>query len=124
MGQPGCSNVQSLRAEFIGPAEQTRGSETSQYPQDEKSTEIPLVAASESGPAQTVGSNTHGVVGLSQGAAREVTNSTRSRRSLERPTAEGDSPVDEACSSFLEIVPEYRGTRAIPWESGGTILQG
>ena len=25
---------------------------------------------------------------------------------------------------FSETVPEYRGTRAIPWESGGTILQG
>ena len=30
---------------------QTRGSETSQYPEEKKSTEIPLVAASERGPA-------------------------------------------------------------------------
>ena len=31
----------------------TRGSETSQYPEEEKSNEIPLVAASEGGIAQT-----------------------------------------------------------------------
>ena len=31
----------------------TRGSETSQYPEEEKSKEIPLVAASERGEAQT-----------------------------------------------------------------------
>ena len=46
---------------------QTRGSETSQYPQEEKSTEIPSVAASERGTAQTDRSDTVGVVGLSQG---------------------------------------------------------
>jgi hypothetical protein len=46
---------------------QTRGSETSQYPQEEKSTEIPSVAASERGTAQTGRSDTAGVVGLSQG---------------------------------------------------------
>ena len=33
------------------PAKTTRGSETSQYPEEEKSTEIPLVAASERGTA-------------------------------------------------------------------------
>ena len=31
---------------------QTRGSETSQYPEEKKSTEIPLVVASERGSAQ------------------------------------------------------------------------
>ena len=35
----------------IGSAEATRGTETSKYPEEEKSTEIPLVAASESGTA-------------------------------------------------------------------------
>jgi hypothetical protein len=34
--------------------ERTRGTETSQYPEEEKSTEIPEVAASEPGTAQTV----------------------------------------------------------------------
>jgi len=35
-------------------AERTRGTETSQYPEEEKSTEMPSVAASERGGAQTV----------------------------------------------------------------------
>ena len=37
----------------IGCAAATGGTETSQYPEEEKSTEIPGVAASETGPAQT-----------------------------------------------------------------------
>ena len=52
----------------------TRGSETSQYPQEEKSIEIPSVAASERGIAQTVRSNTAGVVGLSQGQPGKLSN--------------------------------------------------
>jgi hypothetical protein len=39
------------RSEYIGPVERTWGSETSQYPEEEKSTEIPLVVASERGRA-------------------------------------------------------------------------
>ena len=35
--------------------ERTRGTETSQYPEEEKSTEMPSVAASERGTAQTDG---------------------------------------------------------------------
>jgi hypothetical protein len=38
-------------SEYIGQEERTRGSETSQYPEEEKSTEIPLVVASERGRA-------------------------------------------------------------------------
>ena len=64
MGKPGRGNARSPRAEFIGSAERTRGSETSQYPQEEKSIEIPLVVASERGEAQTISSDTYGVVGL------------------------------------------------------------
>ena len=37
----------------IGSWEATGGTETSKYPEEEKSTEIPGVAASETGPAQT-----------------------------------------------------------------------
>ena len=124
MGKPGTGNTVSSRREYIAPWKRTGGSETSQYPQEEKSIEIPSVAASERGRAQTSSSDTRGVVGLSQGAAREVIKPACSRRSLERPTREGDSPVDETRPVFLETVPEYRGTRAIPRESGGTILQG
>ena len=39
--------------EFIGNGRQTRGTETSQYPEEEKETSIPQVAASETGRAQT-----------------------------------------------------------------------
>ncbi len=47
MGQPGGSNVPSLKRE------PTRGTETSKYPEEEKTTVIPQVAASERGRAQT-----------------------------------------------------------------------
>jgi hypothetical protein len=72
MGQPDVTNLASSHTEFIGVWRQTRGSETSQYPQEEKSREIPLVVVSERGRAQTICSNTGGVVGLLQGFAREV----------------------------------------------------
>ena len=52
-----------LLTEFIGLEKRTRGSETSQYPQEEKSNEIPLVAASEKGKAQTGRIRPSGVVG-------------------------------------------------------------
>ena len=55
MGEPGWGHAQSSFAEFIGEWKRTRGTETSQYPKDKKSTETPRVAASERGPAQTDG---------------------------------------------------------------------
>ena len=39
--------------EYIVERRQTRGTETSQYPEEKKSTEIPLVVVSERGGAQT-----------------------------------------------------------------------
>jgi len=53
MGKPGRSHVLSPMPEHIGHAEGTWGSETSQYPQEEKATAIPLVVASENGTGQT-----------------------------------------------------------------------
>ncbi len=53
MGKPGLGKTESPSAEYIGSVERTRGSETSQYPEEKKSTEIPLVAASEGGVGQT-----------------------------------------------------------------------
>jgi hypothetical protein len=38
--------------EYIGVKEQTRGTETSKYPEERKSTDTPLVVASERGPAE------------------------------------------------------------------------
>ena len=54
MGKPGWSNVQSSATESIGCGSETRGSETSQYPQEKKSTEIAQVVASERALGQTV----------------------------------------------------------------------
>ncbi len=42
--------------EYIGAAKRTRRTETSKYPEEKKSTEIPLVAASERGLALKLGS--------------------------------------------------------------------
>ena len=53
MGQPGWSNVQSFLRESITQVKETRGTETSKYPEEEKETSIPKVAASEMGRAQT-----------------------------------------------------------------------
>ena len=49
MGEPGLGNT---RSSGFG-RRRTRGTETSQYPEEKKSKEIPLVAASERGVAQT-----------------------------------------------------------------------
>jgi hypothetical protein len=50
MGKP-TQLVGYLYTEYIGIERRTRGTETSKYPEEKKSTEIPLVAASERGPA-------------------------------------------------------------------------
>jgi hypothetical protein len=52
-GNPAGVMPSHLLAESIGLEEPTRGSEPSQYPEEEKATAIPSVAASESGTAQT-----------------------------------------------------------------------
>ena len=53
MGKPNWSHVQLPIPEYIGYVEGTWGSETSQYPQEEKATAIPQVVASENGIGQT-----------------------------------------------------------------------
>ena len=53
MGKPDGSHVPSFLSEHIGQIKVTWGSETSQYPQEEKTTVIPLVVASERGRGQT-----------------------------------------------------------------------
>ena len=54
MGKPPLANPEGSTAEYIGGEKATWGSEPSQYPQEEKTIVIPLVAASERGTAQTV----------------------------------------------------------------------
>ena len=53
MGKPSTRDGVLPASEYIGCVEGTRGSETSQYPQEEKTIVIPSVAASERGEAQT-----------------------------------------------------------------------
>ena len=69
----------------------TWGTETSKYPEEEKSTEIPRVVASESGRGQTNGSNTVGV--RTAHAINEVY-----LNGVGKPTIEGESPVRETRS--------------------------
>ena len=54
MGKPSLANTGESFAEYIGDEKATWGSEPSQYPQEEKTIVIPLVAASERGLAQTI----------------------------------------------------------------------
>src|SRR3954462_8751113 len=83
MGQPlGPQGPRSRASE-----RQTRGTETSQYPEEEKATAIPLVAASERGPAQTSRACPAGGVGPRDGST------IPNRSGLERPAKDGDSPV-------------------------------
>ena len=47
MGQPAASNVAALSTEFIGTQEQTQGTETSKYLEENRTIVISPVAASE-----------------------------------------------------------------------------
>ena len=53
MGQPRMGHTARSCSEFIAAGSDTRGSETSQYPEEEKTNVIPLVVASEKGKVQT-----------------------------------------------------------------------
>ena len=57
MWKHGCGNAQSSPDESIVRRKGTRGTETSKYPEEKKSIEIPLVAASERGIGQTESSD-------------------------------------------------------------------
>ena len=77
------------------PVRRTRGTETSQYPEEEKSTEITQVAASERVPSLNRGPCDPGVVGPTDAW------SEASRSPLERGAADGDSPVGEGEGTWL-----------------------
>ncbi len=53
MGKPTVRNGAGSYAEYIGIRRQTRGTETSKYPEEEKANAISQVAASETESAQT-----------------------------------------------------------------------
>ena len=105
MGEPARGHARAAAGEHIAGWRATRGTETSKYPEEEKSNEIPLVAASERGHSpnpcmryERWGAAVCGVVGAyvrdprSPGA---VKNPGLSQTGMERPAAEGKSPVGE-----------------------------
>ena len=87
MRELSCSNVQLSTDEYIVCEKETRGTETSKYPEEEKETSISQVAASERERGQT-GS-------LLPGLRTLITYGFDSRRELERSDIEGKVPVDE-----------------------------
>ena len=117
MGQPAESHVSASRGERIAAWKPTGGSEPSQYPQEEKATAIPSVAASERGTAQTSQVQAGrrclvGVVGRCSSRlppVRGVTNHQPSRRSQERAAREGESPVSERLGDSLATLPSTTG---------------
>ena len=96
-----CPNGATRHISVIPKGKRTGRSETSQYPEEKKSTEILQVVANERGRAQNL--------------------CMRKPKRLGRRTKEGDSPVGE---SGCRVMNEYGGTRGILSEYGGTILQG
>src|SRR5579863_3717856 len=109
MGQPGWRRRQSAAAESIGGTRGTVGTETSQYREEEKSSERPGVVASETGAAQTGAGERGGDLGAvrSRGCRTVVAWGTQvshrvvgaqgdSRSGLERRTGGGESPVGDA----------------------------
>ena len=119
MGEPDGSHFPSPPAEHIGRGEATRGTETSKYPEEEKSIEIPPVVASERGTGQTGGSaSAAGVVG-------PATSQSQTRGEAERPGKAGGTGLQPRTRipGGWRRVPEYRRTRETRWEAGGTTLQ-
>ena len=114
MGEPGCGNAQSSMNESIVHEKGTRGSETSKYPEEKKENSITLVVASEEVRGQTASLRTRGVEDRREPRIADP-------NILERVTKEGDRPVGEG--EGRESDPEYRGTREILWEAGGTTPQ-
>ena len=101
---------------LLGGVERTRGTETSQYPQEEKITMIAPVVASERARAQTAGVKApRGVVGPSTVWTQDDSG-TRWKARPERVTA----PYAKS-SGRHQTAPEYRGARGSLRESAGTI---
>ena len=113
------STTHAPSRESIARRGETQGTETSKYLQEKKSNEIPSVAASERGGAQTAGGDVGGVVGRTM----RLEKAEGQRNGLGRPARQGEGPVREVRGT-AECVPEYVGTRGILTESGGTTLQG
>ena len=112
MGEPGGSDTVTAP----NGVERTRGTETSQYPQEEKITMIAPVVASERARAQTAGVKApRGVVGPSPALTADDSG-TRWKAGPQRVTA----PYAKSSARY-QTAPEYRGAREILRESAGTI---
>ena len=120
MGEPAGGKPLHLRLKKIGRQEATRGTETSKYPEERKSTETPRVAASESGKAQTRASvEAHGRCrpgvagrdGAGPWSPRRGEKAVAQRNGMGRPAAEGDSPVREAPPPARSLSRVARDTR-------------
>ena len=105
MGEPGGGHAPPPAAESIGCEEATRGTETSKYPEEEKSTEIALVAASERARCPNR-RDRHSLEALARrccGGRRPGSpgpgcgdKSGAQPNGMGRPAAQGESPVGEA----------------------------
>ena len=98
MGKPGGSQEPSSRAS----EKRTWGTETSQYPEEEESIEMPEVAASETGRSPNPAPCGRGVVGPTDGR----TDVKGSR--LEWRAREGESPVAEDRVLLVEFLSNAR----------------
>src|SRR6478736_8451751 len=94
MGKPSLVNTEESSTESIGGVKTTWGSEPSQYPQEQKTTVIPLVAASERGTAQTIVRARWGCRAClaSMPASQQPVDESND---LERSATDGDSPVGD-----------------------------
>ena len=111
MGKPSTSDVVLPAPEYIGRVEGTWGSETSQYPQEEKTT-CDSVSSGERkrkrlnhGCVIAGGRCIRGVVGFILSILPcwpTVRNHRVSGSGLERPVVEGENPVDENTPALVE----------------------
>ena len=98
MGKPG--SPRGLSSLFG--VKRTWGTETSQYPEEEESIEMPEVAASETGRSPNRAPCGRGVVGPTDGTTAE-----RGSR-LERRARDGESPVVEPQVLLVEFLSNAR----------------
>ena len=92
----------------------TRGTETSQYPEEEKSTEMSGVAASETDPSPNRSLYGIGVVGATDGTGEA------SGSPLERGARDGESPVgDGEGSRLVEVLSSARPEKSGAKPGGG-----
>ena len=126
MGKPLSSNIDRSITEYIGYGRQTEGTETSKYLEEKKESSISLVAASERERAQThlvpslqaLPSEGRGIIEKGLQNLHRVKNLMLSRSGLERPTAEGKSPVREKHKTLREV-PSTTGHEKSCGNSGG-----